>query len=522
MTAILTPIERDSVLHQMQQANQLVEPLDVHNRALLANVHPPEWVNPRPKDRYHLVVIGSGTGGLVTAAIAAGLGARVALIERHLMGGDCLNVGCVPSKGVIRAARAWHAARRAQADFGGPAVTGPGDFAAAMERMRRIRAHISAVDGAPRYSSLGIDVFIGQGTFTGPDRVAVGDATLRFRRAVIAAGARAASIPVPGLTDVGFRTNENIFWLTELPRRLVVIGAGPIGCEMAQAFARLGSQVTLIDRGAHILPREDTDAARIVERQMGKDGVTFAFEASPVRAERDGTAKAVIYAKDGTEHRVVADEILVAAGRAPNVEGLGLEAAGVAYERKGVTVDERLRTSNPRVYAVGDVASKYQFTHAADFQARMVVQNALFFGRGRASSLLIPWATYTSPEVAHVGLYARDAEAKGIALDTIDLPLHENDRSLLEGDDEGFVRVHLEKGTDKILGATIVAEHAGDMISEFTVAMVNRLGLAKIGAAIHPYPTQADAIRRTADLWRRTKLTPTVKKLFRRYFALLG
>jgi pyruvate/2-oxoglutarate dehydrogenase complex dihydrolipoamide dehydrogenase (E3) component len=290
---------------------------------------------------------------------------------------------------------------------------------------------------------------------------------------------------------------------------------------MAQAFARLGSQVTLIDRGSHILPREDADAARIVERQMTADGVAFAFNASPVRAERDGSGKAIVYSRNGAEHRVVADEILVAAGRAPNVEGLGLETAGVAYERTGVTVDERMRTTNPRIYAVGDVASKYQFTHAADFQARLVVQNALFYGRGKASSLLIPWATYTSPEIAHVGIYARDASERGIAVDTIDLPLHENDRALLDGEEGGFVRVHLKKGTDTILGATIVAEHGGDMISEFTVAMVNGLGLSKIGAAIHPYPTQADAIRRTADLWRRTKLTPTVKKLFERYFALI-
>lgn len=500
----------------------LIKPDDAHNRALLANVHPSDWTNPVPKDRYHLVVVGAGTGGLVTAAIAAGLGAKVALIERHLMGGDCLNVGCVPSKGLLRPARAWHAARRAQADFGGPAVSGSGDFAAVMERMRRIRADISKVDGAPRFSSLGVDVFTGQGTFTGPETVEVAGATLRFRKAVIATGARAAVPPIPGLAEAGYRTNEDIFWLTELPLRLVVIGAGPIGCELAQAFARFGSSVTLIDAAPHVLSREDPDAAAIVQRQLVADGVTLALGAKVGGVARTERGRVVTLESEGRTTQVVADEILVAAGRSPNVDGMGLAEAGVAFTKKGVTVDERMRTSNAKIFAVGDVASKYQFTHAADFQARMVVQNALFFGRGKASSLLIPWCTYTSPEVAHVGLYERDAKEQGIGIDTIDLPLHENDRAVLDGESEGFVRVHLRRGTDQIVGATIVAEHAGEMINEFTIAMVNKLGLGRIGAAIHPYPTQSDAIRRTADLYRRTKLTPFAKRLFTRYFAWTG
>ncbi len=500
----------------------LIEPLDEHNRALLANVHPPEWSNPAPKDRYHLVVIGAGTGGLVTAAIAAGLGAKVALIERHLMGGDCLNVGCVPSKGLLRPARAWHAARHAHEMFGGPAATGDGDFAAVMERMRRIRAEISKVDGAARFTSLGVDVFIGDGAFTGPETVTVAGATLRFKKAVIATGARAAVPPIPGLAEAGYRTNEDIFWLTELPARLAIIGAGPIGCELAQAFARFGSHVTLIDAAEHVLSREDPDAAELVQRQLLADGVTLRLGVKVAKVAREGGDRILTIERDGSASRVEADEILVAVGRAPNVDGMGLEAAGVSFDKKGVAVDDRMRTSNTKIFAVGDVASKYQFTHAADFQARMVVQNALFFGRGKASSLLIPWCTYTSPEVAHVGMYARDAAEKDIAIDTIDLPLEENDRALLDGESEGFVRVHLKKGTDEILGATVVAEHAGEMISEFTIAMVNKLGLSRIGAAIHPYPTQSDAIRRTADLHRRTKLTPFAKRLFARYFAWTG
>ncbi|MCU0633556.1 MAG: mercuric reductase [Gemmatimonadaceae bacterium] len=498
----------------------LIAPLDSHNQRLLDAVHPPAWRNPTAKDRYHLVVIGAGTGGLVSAAIAAGLGARVALIERHLMGGDCLNVGCVPSKGIIRAARAWQGARDAHATFGGPRTQGDGDFAMAMERMRRLRADIAPVDGAERFRELGVDVFLGDGRFVGRDTIEVDGQRLRFRRAIVATGARAAVPPIPGLADVPYLTNETVFSLTERPRHLVVLGAGPIGCEMAQAFRRLGSEVTLISRDAQVLPREDADAAQIVQAALVRDGVRFEGQASVDRVERAGNDTIVTITVDGRTHRIAGDHLLVAIGRAPNVEGLGLEAAGIAFDKRGVTVSDQLRTSNPAVYAVGDVASAWQFTHAADFLARIAVQNALFFGRGKASSLVMPWCTYTSPELAHVGMSEAQAAARGIAVDSITLPLHENDRALLDGESEGFVRVHVRRGTDTIVGATIVAEHAGEMISELTVAITNRIGLSGIGKSIHPYPTQADAIRRTADLWRRRKLTPTAKAAFAKFFAV--
>jgi pyruvate/2-oxoglutarate dehydrogenase complex dihydrolipoamide dehydrogenase (E3) component len=497
-----------------------VAPFTEANQKLLANVHPPDWVNPTPKDRYHLVVIGAGTGGLVTAAAAAGLGARVALIERHMMGGDCLNVGCVPSKGVIRAARSWAAARESARRFHGPEISGTGDFPAAMERMRTLRARISPVDGAPRYRELGVDVFLGQGTFLDRHTVAVGNARLKFRRAVIATGARAAAPPIPGLADAGYLTNETVFSLTELPRHLVVIGAGPIGCEMAQSFARFGAQVTLIDRSKGVLPREDREAAEVVYQAMQRDGVRMVEEASIVRVERDGATRTVVVTVGGREERVSGDALLVAIGRAPNVEGLGLEAAGVTYDKGGVTVDDTLRTSNASVFAVGDVCSAYKFTHAADFQARAVVQNALFFGRARASRLVIPWATYTSPELAHVGLNEQDAAKTGVAFDSVVVPFHDLDRAILDGEDEGFLKVLLAKGTDRIIGATLVAEHAGDMIGEITLAMTAGIGLSKIGQTIHPYPTQGEAFRKAADLWRRRKLTPTVKRAFARYFSI--
>jgi pyruvate/2-oxoglutarate dehydrogenase complex dihydrolipoamide dehydrogenase (E3) component len=500
----------------------MLHPPDEHNRRLLQSVHPPGWVNPEPKDRYHLVVIGAGTAGLVTAAAAAGLGARVALVERHLMGGDCLNVGCVPSKAIIRAARAWHEAREAHRLFGGPPAAERGDFGAVMERMRRIRADLSSGDSVHRFRDLGVDVFLGDGRFAGCAAVEVGSKRLEFRRAVIAAGGRPDAPEIPGLGAAGYLTNETIFSLTTLPPRLLVIGAGPVGCELAQAFARFGSEVTVIDRGEHALSKEDADAAGVVERAMERDGVVFRHRASIIRVERSGGERLIVLRGATGDEPVRGDEILVAAGRVPNVEGLDLEAAGIVYDRAGVRVNDRLRTTNRRVYAAGDICSRFHFTHAADAQARIVVQNALFHGRTRASRLIIPWTTYTSPEVAHVGMYEKDARAVGLQSDTLTIPMHQVDRAVLDGETEGFLRVHLKKGTDRILGATLVAEHAGEMISEISLAMTAGLGLGRIGATIHPYPTQAEAFRKAADAWRRKKLTPSVKRVLQLFFRFFG
>jgi pyruvate/2-oxoglutarate dehydrogenase complex dihydrolipoamide dehydrogenase (E3) component len=499
---------------------------DGHDQRLVHNVHPSPWSNPTPEGVYHLVVVGAGTAGLVSAAGSAGLGAKVALVERNLMGGDCLNVGCVPSKGVIRAARAWHEVRSAAERFGGPRVDGGESFAAAMERMRRIRADISKVDSAWRFrDELGIDVFLGQGRFVAADALEVDGRRLRFRRAVIATGARATGLPIPGLAEAGFLTNETLFTLTELPRRLAVIGAGPIGCEMAQSFVRFGSAVTLFDVAPQILIREDADAAALVQKALVKDGVELALGVQIEAVEkRDGAA--VLRYKNGQETReLTADRILLSVGRAPNLEGLDLEAAGVQYRKQGVVVDEYLRTSNPRIYAAGDIAVPYQFTHIADATARIVIQNALFsvgpFGRAKWTDLLVPWCTYTSPEVAHVGMYEKDAREKGLELDTVTIELHHNDRALLDGEEEGFVRVHLKKGQDRIVGATIVAAHAGDLISELTLAIKAGVGLGAVASVIHPYPTQAEAIKRAADTWRRTRLTPTVAKLLKKRLGWL-
>jgi pyruvate/2-oxoglutarate dehydrogenase complex dihydrolipoamide dehydrogenase (E3) component len=496
--------------------DRLILPLDDSNRALVNNVHPADWRNPEPAPRYNLVVIGAGTAGLVTAAGAAGLGAKVALIERNLMGGDCLNVGCVPSKGIIRAARAVYEVRRA-GEFGVSSESEPTiDFGKAMERMRRIRAGISSHDSARRFSEeLGIDVFIGQGTFTGPDSVDVEGKRLRFKKAAVCTGARAAAPPIPGIEEAGYLTNENVFWLTELPKRLVVIGGGPIGCELSQTFARLGSKVTLVESSSHVLPREDADAAEIVQQALVRDGVQFHFNAKMLRVERSGQERIVTMERSGQRTELAADAILVGVGRMPNVDGLGLEAAGIEYDgRQGVTVDDFLRTTNRNVFAAGDICFPYKFTHTADALARIVIANALFKARQRASSLVIPWCTYTDPEVAHVGMYEKDAKEKGHEVMTLTVPLAEVDRALLDGETEGFARVHLKKGSDTILGATIVARHAGEMLNELSLAITAGLGLSAVGRTIHPYPTQAEAIRKLADQYNRTRLTPLVKRLF--------
>ena len=497
-----------------------VQPMDEFNQVLISNVHPSDWVNPEPVDRYNLVVIGAGTAGLVTASGAAGLGAQVALVEKHLLGGDCLNVGCVPSKCLIRSARAYADVRDA-GEFGVRAPRGTQvDFSAVMQRMRRLRSQISHHDSAQRFQSLGIDVWLGEGRFTGPDAVEVEGKQLRFQKAVLATGARAAAPPIPGLAEAGYLTNETVFSLTELPRRLAVIGAGPIGCELSQAFRRLGSEVSLLGTQAQILTREDRDAAQILQRSLLRDGVNLVLGCKIQKVERRNGEKVIRLECGEKCQDLPVDEILVGAGRAPNVQGLGLEAAGVDYdERKGIKVNDRLQTSNPKIYAAGDVCFPYKFTHTADALARIVIQNALFLGRKKASTLTIPWCTYTDPAIAHVGMYERDAQARGIKVETFVRPLKDVDRAIADGEEEGFVKVHVKRGADKILGATIVARHAGDMISEITLAMVGKIGLGTLANVIHPYPTQAEAIKQVADAYNRTRLTPRVKKILSGWLA---
>jgi len=520
------PLSRDAGMSEHVQS--LMLPNDDYNQQLVANVHPSDWTNPEPTGRYNIVVMGAGTAGLITAVVAASLGAKVALIEKHLMGGDCLNVGCVPSKGIIRAARAWAELRKAT-EFGLQIPPGVKyDFGAVMARMRKLRARISQNDSAQRYTSLGVDVYIGSGRFLGTDTVQVegpaGERVLTFAKAAICTGARAAVPSIPGLQGVEYLTNESIFSLTRLPQRLGVIGAGPIGCELAQAFARFGSHVTLIETAHGIMPNEDRDAADIVEQQMVRDGVKLLCCGKDLRIEKGAGGKRLIVDSHSQPYDVTVDEILIGVGRLPNVERLGLEAAGVTYDTLGIQVNGKLQTTNPKIYAAGDVCSRYKFTHAADAMAQIVIQNALFphplgLGYANVESLNMPWCTFTEPEIAHVGMYEKDAKAKGLEVETYTYKLDEVDRAILDGEEDGFARVHIQKGTDKIVGATIVAAHAGDLISEFSVVMKAGAGAKTIAGTIHPYPTQAEVNKKAINLWRKAHFSPGTKSFLAKLFT---
>lgn len=497
-----------------------VRPTDEYNQKLVSYVHPPNWVNPQPVDIYDLVVIGAGTAGLVVAAGAAGLdlGLKVALIEKNLMGGDCLNVGCIPSKTIIRSARVvgelWDGK-----DLG---INIPKlidvDFSAVMTRMRKIRAGISHHDSAERFSSLGVDVFLGSGRFASKNTVEVGDKTLRFKKAVIATGAKAARPAIPGIEQAGYLTNESVFSLIQRPEHLAVIGGGPIGCELAQTFRRLGSEVVLFHNSPHILNKEDVEAAEIIQKVLVKEGIRLVLNSKLEEVVTVTEGKRLYFSVNGYRDSVTVDEILVGAGRAPNVAGLNLAAVGVEYDQhQGVKVNDYLQTTNPRIYAAGDICMNWKFTHAADAAARIVIKNTLFspFGLGRAklSSLVMPWVTYTDPEVAHVGIYEHQAKKLGVEINTIKIPFNSVDRAIADGEESGFLKIHHKKGSDEILGATIVASHAGEMISEVTTAIVNKIGLSKLSSVIHPYPTQAEAIKKAADAYRLTLLTPNTKRL---------
>jgi pyruvate/2-oxoglutarate dehydrogenase complex dihydrolipoamide dehydrogenase (E3) component len=494
-------------------------PADKHNQRLVDLVDPARLPQPEPAARYNLAVIGAGTAGLVTAAGATGLGAKVALIERHLMGGDCLNYGCVPSKALLSAARVAATVR----DAGRFGVTIQGaarvDFTVIMERMRRIRADLANNDSAARFAGLGVDVFHGEARFIARDRLEVGGRTIRFSRAAIATGARAVALTIPGLADAGYLTNETVFSLTQMPRRIAVIGAGPVGCELAQAFRRFGAEVTLLEVMRRILLREDPDAAERIGRALEVEGIAVVTDAKITQIERRGGAKLIRCEHRGTVREILVDEILIGAGRAPNVENLGLETAGVEYDRVGIKVDDHLRTTNPRIYAAGDVCTPYKFTHVADAMARIVIRNALFFGRARMSALTIPWCVYTDPEIAHVGLSADDAAQRGIQVRTFMQELAQVDRAAIDGETEGFVKVHVAEGSDRIVGATIVARHASEMISELTLAISRKVGLGAIANLIHPYPTQAEAIKKLGDAYTRTRLTPRLKRIFERWLS---
>ncbi len=486
-----------------------LEPRDKHNKLLLDNVHPSDWKNPKPTGKYDLVVLGAGTAGLISASGVAALGGKVALIEKHLMGGDCLNYGCVPSKALIRSARAAAEIQNAAKLGIKPPKKIDIDFKKVMERVRSIRAGISAHDSARRFKDMGVDVYLGGGKFTGKNRIEVNGEEIYFKRAVIATGGRPALPEIEGLNAAGYLTSESVFSLTELPKSLAVIGGGPIGVELAQAFARLGSSVTLLQRSSRLLPRDDADASEILQKKLAEEGVELFLNVEIGKIHKSGKSKIVEFKSGNKRKKITVSEILVSAGRRPNVENMGLESAGVEFDPKaGVKVNNLLRTTNRKIYAAGDVIQQHQFTHTAEAAARIVIQNAFFFGRKKYSDLIIPWTTYTDPEIAHVGITPLEAERKKVNIQTIIRPLSGIDRAVADGETEGFIKVHLKKGSDKILGATIVARHAGEIISEITSAMTAGKGLKHLASVIHPYPTQADAIRQAGNEYIRTFFKP--------------
>jgi len=496
-------------------------PFDDYNQQLISHVHPSNWVNPNPQKPYDLVVIGAGTAGLVVAAGAAGLnlGLKIALIEKHLMGGDCLNFGCVPSKAIIRSARVIGEIFKAE-KLGIKVTEKEINFAYIMERMRRIRANISHHDSAERFKNLGVDVFLGSAHFLTQNTLEVEGQKLNYKKAVIATGARAFIPDIDGLKEVGFYTNEIIFSLTDLPPSLAIIGGGAIASELDQVFQRLGSKVTIFHKYDSILNKEDQEAREIIQNTLIKEGVNLVLNAQIVKVKSTEIGKKIEYISNGLKDSIFVSEILVSAGRKPNIEGLNLDAIGVAYDSsQGVKVNDYLQTTNPKIYAVGDICSSYKFTHTADASARIVIKNILFspFGLGKAkfSDLVIPRVTYTDPEVAHVGKSPSQLEAEGVNFNTIKIVMERVDRALTDEETEGFVKIYHQKGSDKILGATMVATHAGEMISEITCAMVNNIGLNGLSSVIHSYPTQAEAIRKVADAYRRTLLTPNSRKLLR-------
>ncbi|MBI3637716.1 MAG: FAD-dependent oxidoreductase [Candidatus Rokubacteria bacterium] len=475
-------------------------------------------------DRYNLIVLGAGSGGLTVAAGGAAVGARVALLEKHRMGGDCLNYGCVPSKALLRAARAAHAVGTA-AQYGvrtaGPLP--PQDLRAIMDYVRSAQARIAPHDSVERFRDLGVDVRLSAGRLRTPHELTLGEGgeTIWGRHIVLATGSRPRIPALPGLREAGFLTNETIFDTTRLPAALVVIGGGPIGAELGQAFARLGSRVTIVSTGPHILPREDEDVADVLARRLAAEGVTVLARARAVRVDQHAGMKRVIVQAPGGERTIDADEILVAAGRRPNVEDLGLEALGIAFDEHGVRTDAACRTTVPGVWAIGDVAGRHLFTHWANYQARIVIRNTLFPGTWSCDAGTVPWTTFTEPEVARVGLSEAEARQRGIAYDRFTASFDDNDRALCDGEPEGVVKVLTRKGGGTILGAAIVHAHAGELLAELVLAKKHGLGLGKLSTPIHVYPTLAEANRAVGDAYLRGRLRPGVRRALSAVFRWL-
>jgi pyruvate/2-oxoglutarate dehydrogenase complex dihydrolipoamide dehydrogenase (E3) component len=492
---------------------------DAPTRRLLQHVRPEEWKNPDPAPFYHLVVVGGGTAGLVAATSAATLGFRVALVERRRLGGDRLNAGCVPSKAVCRLAKA--AAMRRQWPLRHPDADDLPDPAEVMRRVREIRADLAENDSAHRLREQGVDVFFGDARFLSHACLSTGDASLHFQRALLAVGARPAKPAIPGLSEADYLTNETLFELERLPASLAILGGGPMGCEMALAFARLGCEVSLLLRGNRLLPREDREVGDFLGAHLVRQGVRLLpfTEIRSSRLHRDGTTLSLQRPEgDETLH---AEKILAATGRVPDLSRMNLDTGLVAFDPAGgIRVDDHLRTSNEAVFAAGDCCLDTKYTAAAEASAHIALQNAFFPVKRRWSSVPVPRCTFTDPEIATVGLTEEEAARAGIAATVLRVPLAEVDRALIEGEPEGFLKILLRSESDTILGATLVSAHAGESIGIIATAMAAGMGLRKLDSVPFPYPTQAGAIGRAANLANRQRLTAGLRGLLSRWIGM--
>jgi pyruvate/2-oxoglutarate dehydrogenase complex dihydrolipoamide dehydrogenase (E3) component len=467
--------------------------------SLRLRLHPEDWTNPRPKEIYDFLIIGAGPAGLAAAEAASRRGASVALIERYRLGGSSLNVGSIPSKAIIRTAGVLGGMRDSNV-FGAPLpIEPPVDFAEIMGRMRRIRARIAEYHAVDRLNRAGIDVFFGDARFADAHAITLGDTRLSFKQALIATGARPRPSNIEGLEKVGYFTSATIFDIAALPKRLAVIGGGPLGCETAQAFCRLGSRVTIVQNEPKFLAHEERDAAELLSMSLSRDGVETRLNTTVVRARLENGVKYLDTLNNEVQDTIACDEIMLSIGRIPNVEGLDLVNAGVACETDGhIKVDDFLRTTNPDIRAAGDVCSHHKYANVAEATARMAVENALAGGKGRRSRLTIPWCTFCDPEIAHIGMHLWEARERSIPVKTFTVMMQDVDRAITDSQDDGFVKIHVRDGTDTIIGATICAARASEMINEMAVIMSAGIGMRSLAEILHTYPAQTNAIRLAA------------------------